>query len=187
MHILLDIDSTTFDTHSLSLRFVNKHFGTSYKSEDVDDWENPTRLAYDHNIWRWSPECFEHPEFSCLLAPLDGARSVVYRLLAQGHDVSFVTDRPAHMYELTRELLNRHGFRDVPVYFTQAPPVRNKITVAQELGMDTIVEDSGKHALKLAKDGRRVLLLDYPYNRHVHHENITRVHSWKEIEALLCA
>lgn len=186
-HILVDIDSTTFDTHGLSIQLTNEHFGTAYTGEDFDDWHNPEKVALEHTVWRWSNECFGNPEFDRRLSPKEDAVRVIQRLTEQKHDVTFVTDRPIDMYDVTRQLLDRHGLATYPLIFTEGTGL-NKVQVCDLLRISTIIEDSPSHATTASKVDfiQRVFLFDYEYNRDVQFEKVRRVTTWKEIEEEIC-
>jgi len=186
--ILVDIDSTTFDTHGLSIQLMNEHFGTSYTSADVDDWSNPKNIAVEHSIWRWSDECFGNPDFNRRLSPKEDAVRVIEHLFLQNYDITFVTDRPLSMLKTTRELLDRHGFQKFPMLFTEGTDY-SKIEIAKLFMMSIFVEDSPRHARQAAKSAfiDRVFLFDYAYNRDVGGDKVQRVTTWKEIEEVLCA
>ena len=47
------------------------------------------------------------------------------------------------------------------------------------------IEDRDKHAIELANEGIKVLLMDRPYNQGVNHENIIRVNGWGEIASII--
>ena len=61
----------------------------------------------------------------------------------------------------------------------------NKASLAKELGCELFVEDSYDNALKLAKAGIDVLLLDCSYNTGALPKNVRRVHNWFEIRQII--
>lgn len=186
-HILVDIDSTTFGTHELSIQLTNEHFGTNYSNEDFDDWHDPNKVAMEHTIWRWGNECFGSPDFDRRLSPKEDAVRVIHKLEKLGHDITFVTDRPTGMWYVTRDLLDRHGFQTYPMIFSEGTGL-NKVQICDLLLIDTMIEDSPSHATTASKVDfiQRIFLFDYEYNRDVQFEKIRRVTTWKEIEKELC-
>ena len=186
-HILVDIDSTAFATHELTIQLMNEHFGTDYTFADVDDWHNPKNIEVEHSIWRWSDECFGNPDFDRRLSPKENAVQVINKLIAQGDNVTFVTDRPLSMYDVTRNLLDRYGFNTVPLIFTEGTGL-NKVQLCDFLVINTMIEDSPSHAKKATQVDfiQQVFLFDYAYNREVEGDKIHRVTTWKEIEEALC-
>ena len=186
-NILVDIDSTTFDTHGLSLQLTNEHFGTKYTSEDIDDWHDPKNVPIEHTVWRWGDECFGNPDFDRRLSPMPDAERVIKELRHAGHVIIFVTDRPIRMWDMTRDLLDRHGFEDYGMIFCESTGL-NKTELCELLGLEVVIEDSPKHAIRSAQAAfvDRVFLFDYTYNRDVQLDKVQRVKTWKEIEEALC-
>jgi uncharacterized HAD superfamily protein len=47
-----------------------------------------------------------------------------------------------------------------------------------DIHLDAMVEDNPERALAFAEGGTKVILLDFPYNRHIEHPNVHRVSDW---------
>ena len=191
MKWLLDYDSTLADTHKPRIEAMNKEFGTDYKVEDFTTWSPPSFLDPDHDAWQWGPECFMNEDFQISAPPVEGAITGVNRLLAYGDQCIVVSDRPAELFEVTRDWLDNQGLDVVRLLFTRHRHSLNvtnvgqtKLQVAWQHKLNGVIEDSPHHSIALAQKDYvdTVYLLDMPYNRHIEHEKIRRVKSWFDIE-----
>jgi len=181
-----DFDDIIFDFNRTFCDYYNKESGTSFLFDDILEY----RLWLNWGCTR--EECierilafYESREHS-RMNPFSDAHGVL-SALAKKHPLHIVTARPDSSRDITLKLLDLHFpgiFQSVHFtnQFDNSKKSRSKLSVLEELGVRTFVDDAEHHALEVASSGRRVLMFDKPWNRNCPpHENITRVHSWKEI------
>lgn len=185
---LLDYDSTLADTQSLRLEWVNNQFGTTFTREDVASWHSPI-FSEEIAQWMWGPDCFMSEYFQASVPAVPHAIDGALRLLDAGHRPMVVSDRPAELFEVTRDWLDRQGLDMIRLLFTShkhSLSVGKGMTKSQAAylyKLTHVVEDAGHHADSLSNRSYidKVYLLDMPYNREINGPKITRVDSWSEI------
>lgn len=188
---LFDYDSTIANTSDARIDAINKKFGTHYHMGGVTTWYNDENGYMDeaHDGWSWGPSCFLSPDWQLTLPPVEGAIEGIHKLYEQGHSGMIVSDRPAVLFECTREWLDNHGLEMVRLLFTRHKDSKSgpdhdftKSQAAFLYRLTHVWEDAPHHSLSLARRDyiQRVILLDTPYNQGIYHPKIVRVSSWKE-------
>lgn len=167
--------------------YHNAIYGTSVKRSDI--------TTYDiHDVWGCEPheavrrvhEFYRTSEHDSLL-PVEGVVDALARL-KKDHDLHIITSRGEETRELTERWIARHfpgTFSSVVFtngYSEKKGKKRTKVEVCDELGVDLMIEDSLSQAQAIAGSGRRVILLDCPWNQGACAQNIVRVSDWKGIE-----
>lgn len=122
-------------------------------------------------------------------APIVPGSLEAIRKLRDNHSIVVITSRPDYTKERTLAWLDRNFGLDLfdRVYFAnlfanKAGKKKLKSEICHELGVDIFVDDYHVYANDVAQSGKKVLLLDAPWNRvDGLHPNITRVHSWDHI------
>ena len=122
-----------------------------------------------------------------------GASEAVHELMRRGHEVSVVTGRPFSSWEPSRLWLNRHGLRDVRIFFLdkygrEIHKGENECCLDLDgfykMKFDYAVEDSPS-AFRLFDPlpELKVLVFDRPWNRECEfpREGFTRCPDWKTI------
>jgi hypothetical protein len=187
---LIDYDSTLCDTQAEYIKRMNERFGTQYTKDNFATWSAPLEVRPEHYKWLWSEECFLNEDFQRTPPPVEGAIEGFKALLNAGHDAMIVSDRPASLFEVTRDWLDRQGLEFVRLYFSRHKHSLNgqtegltKIQVAWYNKLTHVVEDAPHHAKAFSAKPymERIYLLDKPYNQGIEHEKITRVDTWEDI------
>ena len=122
-----------------------------------------------------------------------GASEAVHELMRRGHEVSVVTGRPFSSWEPSRLWLDRHGLRDVRIFFLdkygrEIHKGENECCLDLDgfykMKFDYAVEDSPS-AFRLFDPlpELKVLVFDRPWNRGCEfpREGFTRCPDWKTI------
>lgn len=112
---------------------------------------------------------------------LEGAKQTVLDL-AKKHEVHIITARGKEIHERTRLWLDKVGLASIELHSLGTP---DKKTLAEKLGCRYFLEDHPTASAEIAEAGISVLLMDAPYNRDTHHQNMQRVHSWMDIRKAL--
>jgi uncharacterized HAD superfamily protein len=181
----IDFDDVIFDFNDSLHAYHNAKYGTSVKRQDI--------VSYDiEKLWHCTPEeaskkifeFYETEEHEKTL-PISGALEAL-SLLKSDHELHIITTRGNQVRDVTLKWIKKNFsgyFTSINLtnqYFGDGHK-RTKLEVCEELGVDVMIEDSMSHATEIAKSGRRVFLIDTPWNQGNVPENVTRVFSWGEI------
>ncbi len=186
---LIDYDSTLADTQALRLETVNAHFGTNYTPDMVTSWHN-SYMTDEEQAFMWSDACFLNEQLQLNARPVRGAIQGVTMLLAQGHELMVVSDRPLSLFDVTRQWLDDHNLDMVRLLFTRhkhsqstESTLKTKVQAAYQHRLSIVIEDAPHHAAVFAEKNwiDHVYLLDMPYNQGVEHSKVHRVADWAEI------
>ena len=137
------------------------------------------------------------PERLLSYEEVPGASAAVNELMSRGHEVSVVTGRPFSSYEPSRLWLDRHGLRDVRIYFLDkyGREIHRKeneccldLDDFYRMKFDYAVEDSPlafKYFERLPE--MKVLVFDRPWNRECKfpREGYTRCFDWEMIRKIV--
>ncbi len=173
--ILVDVDGTIADIHSIFCDHISAKFGTQFSVEDITGWgfEGKAReLGLDtkscidlvHNLWL---ENWENVQFT------DSSVKSVLAELKQDYTVDIVTATAVP------EVLNKWILKNTV-------PHNNFIIHSNkhELDYDIYIEDNPN--LHQSLDGNKILLLkDRPWNRNVKGSNVIRFSKFDEIVGIL--
>lgn len=190
MRWLIDFDSTLCNTFLSQIEALNQHFGTSHTVEEFTDW-GMTNLNEEEIAFIWGKDCWLNDDLHRNATTVPHSVETLRAMIDSGEEAFVVTDRGAHLHEVTKEWLANHGLGDVEVFFTRSPfsksdqdmSIPTKSQVAYYKRMNVVVEDAPHHSMSLAQRSfiDKVYLIDTPSNRHVAHPKITRITSWREI------
>lgn len=184
MKIGIDLDQVVADSLPLIKEFTLKRTGKILIDED---YHNKSFRA----IWDLSPEEANRIEMEMYqqkwiykAKPINGAKDSL-TLLSMNYDLYIITARPILLKEETTRWINEtiFPFDENKIIFSSEEHKNNKGTKAEicsRIGVELIVEDSGKNALSCAEIGISCLLFDNPWNLNFSHEKIHRVYSWDE-------
>lgn len=173
MIIGVDIDNVIADTERELRRVLRDTWGIGLEREDIKDYALANMPGIEGEILDGLMGMFGEGEIFLRLEPMEGAGDTLHRLM-KSHEVHLVTSRPEHVRPQTEEWLKRH---DIPYHDLMFADGTKLNGVPYELFM----EDQDNFATELAESGAFVLLFDAPWNRHVEHVNIDRVHSWEDV------
>lgn len=113
------------------------------------------------------------------MPPIDGALDAIRKLQQQAGSLIVVTARGVRPHRAplevpqTHQWLNNHGLQPDAVHFT-----RDKHTIP----FDVLIDDHPDNICDVRQAGRRAIVFDQPYNRHVEGE---RAATWQDVRALL--
>ena len=186
MRIGIDLDDVLADFVPAFLAYYNRRHGTTFSKGDVWSyhfWE-VFGVSKDETLRRVfafldSPEA-DH------MRPIDGSREGI-AALAEDHELHIVTGRQDRIAEMTFRWLSwRFGdpFEDIHFanHYSGSGPNLSKGVICDRLGLDVLVDDAPTNALESAAPGRKVLLLDAPWNSAIREtDSIMRVRSWGNI------
>jgi uncharacterized HAD superfamily protein len=182
----IDFDDVILDFNTSLHAYHNKKYGTSVARKDI--------ISYSiENVWGCTSEEASRKVFEFYSTaehdnalPVQGAVEALNEL-KKDYELHLISVRGDQIKDLTIRWINKNFpnyFKSVSLtnqYFGIKEKVRSKADVCKELGIDVMIEDSLPQAKEIAASGRKVLLMDCPWNQSELPENIIRVYSWGEI------
>ncbi len=125
------------------------------------------------------------------------ASKIINKWVNHGHDITIVTGRPFDSYEPSREWLDNHGLKDVPLIcvdkygresFNQDCTYSMTLEDLYKLEFDFAVEDSPaafEHVLHF--ENCRVAVFNRPWNANseLPNSNFVRCEGWQDIDEFL--
>jgi uncharacterized HAD superfamily protein len=187
MIIAVDLDDVLADSLASFIKFYNKHYDKTLKYEDF--------TAYTLNEIKGMPiedekkilEHYDDSEEFDNIQPMNGAIEAIEKL-SKKNKIIIVTSRTRDKQEKTKKWVEKFLKNIADIHFIRANYSEHNKTKAETCKMikaDVLIEDNPKYAKDCAKNGIKVLLFDYPWNKKVNSPLIKRVHSWDEIVKVL--
>lgn len=187
----VDFDDVLFSFNDCFLDYNRAKYGLDMKLSDLFDFDyGKTFPCPPEETIRRVLEFYdtrEHME----TAPIPGAIEGI-RKLSKDYDIHIVTSRDEKLRPSVSEWI-RDKFENLidSMHFTGQYNAAHdhkltKVDVCNDLGIEYFIEDALHNAIPIAESGRKVFLLDNPWNQSPNlHSNIIRVNSWDEIVRLL--
>lgn len=113
----------------------------------------------------------------------DMAKEVVNGLVAAGHEVFYVTARPKHYCEKTREWMKAQGFPVVDAKFFCGMEDHEKIDTIRNLHLDYYIDDKPAVLDTLVGIDTMLLIKDQSYNQEA--TRYPRLYQWNEFKDLV--
>lgn len=177
MIVLVDMDDVLEHLVVGWCEYLNSHYGTNVKMEDINDWniklafptltrEQIFSAEYDDSLWDLTP-------------PVEGADEALRKILADGHEVYVTT---ATVYQSLKAKMEKILFKYYP-YIDWSHVI---ITENKHLVKGDVLIDDGPH--NLMGGSYRKILMDRPWNRSFDEKayGCVRVHNWEEAYAEVC-
>ncbi|KAF9976287.1 hypothetical protein BGZ73_008833 [Actinomortierella ambigua] len=199
--IAVDLDEVLARTSLAIAEFHNDTYGTNLTMDDF--------ISYDYSkIWGGTREesilkwraFFDSPYF-LKVEPVEGSLETLKLLKSRRFSLVIVTARQQFVAELTKKFVDRHYpgiFESIYFanhYLTEQERLtfisKPKSAICRDVGAELLIDDSLENAIEVAQEGISVLLFDlhgeYRWNKLAPGEElpekITRVKSWKDIQA----
>ncbi len=193
MRIYVDFDDCLSESARGFSDLAAQLFGIHVPYEEMRVFNLQTAFSLtDEQYARLLAEGHE-PERLLSYEEVPGASEAVRELMRRGHEVSVVTGRPFSSYEPSRLWLDRHGLRDVRIWFLdkygrEIHRGENECCLDLDgfyrMKFDCAVEDSPS-AFRLFDPlpEMKVLVFDRPWNRGYEfpREGYTRCPDWKTL------
>jgi hypothetical protein len=183
-----DFDDVAFPfLHTFFLKFHNERYGSSFVYEDILTYELEHVLGCDwHEKQRRVEEFYASKHHDDML-PIEGAINAAKALSLYYRHV-IITARPRKFEVQTRRLLSRHcpGLFEEEIHFLdhyvfKDAPRLSKGKKCIEIGAIACIEDGAHNVANLVEEGVPVYLPDMPWNQHVSHPLVKRIHHWEEV------
>jgi uncharacterized HAD superfamily protein len=175
LRIGVDIDGVVSDSYTAWLGEMNRYFSKNISV--LEDYE--VHLVYDvswDEMNNFFKQNMEH--LFMLPQPMKGAKDAIESLIAQGHEIIYVTARAADEEEVTLRWMDKH---EIPYKHLVFSDMKSKVDLARQWKLEVFIEDYTKNAVELAESGISVLLLDASYNQGELPSGIRRCRDWTEI------
>lgn len=175
MRIGVDIDGVVSDSYTAWLGEMNRYFSKNISV--LEDYE--VHLVYDvswDEMNNFFKQNMEH--LFMLPQPMKGAKDAIESLIAQGHEIIYVTARAADEEEVTLRWMDKYK---IPYKHLVFSDMKSKVDLARQWKLEVFIEDYTKNAVELAESGISVLLLDASYNQGELSSGIRRCRDWTEI------
>lgn len=196
MKIGIDIDGTLTDFSGFiiahSQKYMKRKYGLEIKNKDGYDLDDIYALKEQNCREHEAEDILKkywntHYLYYCLLGKFRSGAKACIMELKKHHDVEIITSRKrtceqgivgATVRILTKLQLWLHGIKGVKVVFQVDDAA--KIQYILQKNLDIMIDDKEEIAMQLAANGKKVLLLDLPYNRKASHLNVCRAVYWSE-------
>ncbi len=186
MRIGVDLDGVLSQTIPAIIEFHNHTYGTNFvleKFNSHDYWEvwGGTRDEAIDKVYE-----FYKTDYFRNIKPVPGALEVL-NIFKKNNNLVIITARADIIADTTRKWVEKYFpniFSEIYFanHFAQEGTERTKQEFCDSLDIDILIEDVIKYAAECVAPKRRVLLLDYPWNKVASLPvGIERVYSWKEI------
>ncbi len=181
MKIGIDIDEVVAKYAEGYLEIFQREYGKAANFENISSYNFNESLGISKEESDKLNSLFINSEIFDNLKLIEGARESVIELSKQ-HDIIFITFRPMHLKEKTKNFIEKifpnHSFE---IFYAREFPNKSKAKACNSLGVNVILEDHAPAALDCANNGVKVFLFDKPWNKGTEHENIIRVRNWQEV------
>lgn len=188
MIIGVDADGVLTDMQEFNFKCGSKYFKkeivnpAGYNVREIFNVGKFAEIMY--GLQYFPKYCKEHP-------PREYAAETLNRLKAEGHILHEITARKFVTYKglvgktsrrWFTQWCEKNGFDFSSVTFcSEKTGPKDKYDACIRLGVEVMVDDRPEIVMYLAKRGVPVIMMDAPYNKDVQHENVVRVHNWKEV------
>lgn len=174
MIIGVDIDNVIADTEKELRRLLFERRGVRLTREDITSYSLENIAGITRDDLSDILGMFNDGDIFLNLEAIPGARETL-EMLGKKHSIVLVTSRPQGVEGHTRRWLKRERIPFDGLLFATETKVNGT-------PYELFIEDQDRFAVELAEDGTFVLLFDAPWNRHVEHDNISRVYSWEDVQ-----
>ncbi|MEN9406436.1 MAG: hypothetical protein RLZ12_720 [Bacillota bacterium] len=179
MRLGIDLDGTVVDTWQIAVNHFNKLLGKQIdiaEARRLGNFYFLYGITVEHGERLWA----EHEETIYRLGkPFPEASEVLSRLVAEGHEVFFITARAKTegIVQATKEWLvnNKFPYNGNNLIIGAG----EKGLIARERGIDLFFEDMPVYLDKLVAANIPVVIFDAPYNQ-CYDAKVARITSWQE-------
>ncbi len=185
MRFGFDIDDTLINLREHAFHLYNKKLGQDVALEqfnaldkvEIHDLFGMTR---EEGSKMWVDTLEETYYTDCPAYP--DAVETLQDLIKQGHEVYYITARPAEHGERTMKWLVEQGFPMKESRFYCGMKDQEKVNIIRELQLDFYFDDKPAVLNTLTDDTLRVFVKDQSYNQEL---EIPRITNWAELKELI--
>lgn len=175
-----DIDDTLIDLRRHAFTLYNKHFQKDVpieqfhqlKTVEIHELYGLTATE-GSNMWQSLSEQIYFTDCPAF----DGAIDLLHSLAHEGHDIYYITSRPKHHCERTRQWMKENGFPIVDEHFYCGMKDEEKIEIIKQLHLDYYFDDKPNVLETIQNVQTKTYVKDQSYNKNVSFDRVT---DWKQ-------
>ncbi len=179
----IDIDGVLGDSDRIFRKYIKKYFGFNLTRQDVKDFFYEKVLGIPQKEMEKFWQDFTDKKGWLEIPLLSGAKTALDYLKTK-YQIIIITSRPDAIKDLTLKWLEKNNIPYDKIYFVEEKKGENKLQkiLSNGLLIKTFIEDRLDISLEFVKEGIKVLLFDYPWNKTEQKidSNIIRINGWKE-------
>jgi hypothetical protein len=194
MNIGIDIDGVLTNIQGFNLKHAPRYFKRMFNREVVDESPYDIRDVFNCTEEEYKAYWKKYLLKYVTLEPArKGARKTVRKLRKDGHQIYIIskrvfTCRDDFLGKIMRFIVHnwlwRNGIRYDEIVFCDNDIPDSKGTACLDKNIDAMVDDEPVNIEAIAPIAK-VICFDAPYNSDCSGENISRVHNWDEVYALI--
>lgn len=189
MKIAIDLDEVLSNTMGPLCEFHNKKYKTNLKPKDFFsyEWEKVWGGTSKDTVKKWIEFISENGE----KLPVKKNALISVKELSKENELYVISARQNEIKKLTINWIEKN----FPNYFKKILLANNYAIKGKELSkkelcekekIDILIEDQLKHSIGAVSKKRKVILFNYPWNKHTNlPKNIFRVNNWSEVTKLI--
>lgn len=189
MNIGLDIDEVVCELVPKILDSMSQSWGISNTIDVFSNYNffenlytscDKTNEAIAHDIVKWVND----PDYLYNTKPFPGTELFIRNLMAQGHEIHFITARPELSAQATKEWLDHFNIPYTSVHIIGLGACKGQI--GRDLNLDVYVDDHAGNVDAMVKFTKALnFLIDRPWNRCYTNKKVVRVSKLQDIEEYL--
>ena len=180
----IDIDGVIGDSDKVFRKYIKKYLGINLRREDVKDFYYEKVLGIPENEMKNFWKRIDEEKRWLEIEILPGAKTAL-KYLKEKYQIIIITARPKNIRNLTEEWISKNQIYYDRLYFIEEHKGESKLSaiLANSINLKCFIEDRIDFALDFIKEGIKVILFDYPWNRiekNIDSELLIRVKGWQE-------
>lgn len=180
-----DIDDTLINLREHAFHLYNKKLNKElsidvFHALPTVEIHAPFGMSNEQGGQMWQ-DCMEEIYFTDCPAFAD-AIDILNELVAEGHEIFYITSRPKRHCRQTLEWVKAQGFPVKDEHFFCGMADHEKIQIIQSLALDYYVDDKPAVLETLAGLGTKVIVKNQSYNQQI---ELPRLVDWCEFKTLL--
>lgn len=197
MKIYIDFDDVICETAKAFTSIAKELFDIDLPYSQVQFFNLQKTFDLDDDQYEKLMQVGHYPEKLLSYEETPGACDTINKWVDEGHEVSVITGRPFDSYEPSRQWLDEHGLRRVPMFcvdkygrekFNQNCSYNMTLANLYAMTFDLAIEDSPASFEHVAHfENCKVAVYDRPWNQNASFpgDNFVRCFNWNEIDKLL--
>lgn len=197
MKIYIDFDDVICETAAYFTKIAKELFGVEVPYSQVQFFNLQKSFDLSDAQYGELMKAGHLPENLLSYEEAPGASKTINKWIEEGHEVSVITGRPFDSFAPSRQWLDEHGLKRVPLFcvdkygrenFMQDSTFNMTLDMLYSRTFDFAVEDSPAAFVHLLHfEGCKVAVYNRPWNEQAELPggNFTRCAGWAEIDALL--
>ncbi|WP_165981010.1 5' nucleotidase, NT5C type [Macrococcus lamae] len=176
----IDIDGTVTCPTAL-VPYLQKSFRKDLCYEDITAYDLGVVLnKTPEEMYDWF---IANQEEIYINSPIAEGAAPILREWAKQHELYYISARYDYLGDITEQWFTSH---DIPFHHIELTGSHDKIEAARRLNVDFFLEDKLDNAIDINQTlNIPVILFDTPYNQSELPNEVYRVKSWQEVNAVL--